>query len=110
MKRGDIFEGKYQVLWPGSGYPEEEAKNTCEWIGELGKSRKEEVEIAETICQKALGLLQDFAEKLRRIVCGELKTNAFALECEFRVLWKSGDYRDDQSPGREKSKPSSIQK
>ena len=53
---------------------------------ELGKSRKEEVESAETICQKALGLLQDFAEKLRRIVCGELKTNAFALECEFREL------------------------
>lgn len=86
LKRGDIFEGKYQVLWPDRDILEEEAKNTCEWIGELGKSRKEEVEFAETICQKALGLLQDFAEKLRKIVCGELKTNAFALECEFREL------------------------
>ena len=45
MKKGDIFEGKYQGLWPDQDILEEEAKSTCEWIGELGKSRKEDRDI-----------------------------------------------------------------
>lgn len=88
LKRGDVFEGKYQALWPDCNVIEEETQAALKHILSLKKIGSEEKTEAQNrgTYQEALTLLESFAEKLRQIVCDTLKTNAFALECEFRDL------------------------
>ena len=112
LKRGDIFEGKYQVLWPDCNVIEKETNETYNYLqslsGEEKTSRRENettekvseafastaeklpenepAEVSESGCEEALLRLETFADKLRQIICGTLKTNAYALECEFRDL------------------------
>lgn len=88
LKRGDVFEGKYQALWPDCNVIEEETQAALKHILSLKKIGSEENAEAQNrgTYEEALALLESFAEKLRQIVCGTLKTNAFALECEFRDL------------------------
>ncbi len=115
LKRGDTFEGKYQVLWPDCGVIEKETNETYAYIQSLEKAVSErENELTEKVsesaesvveklpenesaeaskysCEEALLRLENFADKLRQIICGTLKTNVYALECEFR------DLREDPS-------------
>ena len=128
LKRGDVFEGKYQALWPDCNVIKEETDAVFKHIQSLKrlpvKEIKNETKIqcnkksesenginnshellrdtstemektdideqkevaANGTCEEALAMLESFAQKLRQIVCGTLKTNAFALECEFRDL------------------------
>lgn len=118
LKRGDIFESKYQVLWPDCSVIEKETNETYAYIQSLEKTEKavsnrenefteevseavdtiveklpenEPAEVSKYSCEEALLRLENFADKLRQIICGTLKTNAYALECEFR------DLREDPS-------------
>ena len=113
LKRGDIFEGKYQVLWPDCNVIEKETNETYAYVQSLEKMEKavsereneftekvseavdsvaeklpenESAEVSKYSCEEALLRLENFADKLRQIICGTLKTNAYALECEFRDL------------------------
>lgn len=112
LKRGDIFEGKYQVLWPDCNVIEKETNETYNYIQSLNGEEKtssreneatekvsetlvstaekspenEPAEVSESGCEEALLRLENFADKLRQIICGTLKTNAYALECEFHDL------------------------
>ena len=113
LKRGDIFEGKYQVLWPDCSVIEKETNETYAYVQSLEKMEKavsereneftekvseavdsvaeklpenESAEVSKYSCEEALLRLENFADKLRQIICGTLKTNAYALECEFRDL------------------------
>ena len=90
LKRGDIFESKYQVLWPDCSVIEKETAENYAYIQSLEK-RENAVSNRENEFTEALLRLETFADKLRQIICGTLKTNAYALECEFR------DLREDPS-------------
>ena len=90
LKRGDIFESKYQVLWPDCSVIEKETAEKYAYIQSLEK-RENAVSNRENEFTEALLRLETFADKLRQIICGTLKTNAYALECEFR------DLREDPS-------------
>lgn len=90
LKRGDIFESKYQVLWPDCSVIEKETAENYAYIQSLEK-RENAVSNGENEFTEALLRLETFADKLRQIICGTLKTNAYALECEFR------DLREDPS-------------
>ena len=90
LKRGDIFESKYQVLWPDCSVIEKETAENYAYIQSLEK-RENAVSNSENEFTEALLRLETFADKLRQIICGTLKTNAYALECEFR------DLREDPS-------------
>lgn len=90
LKRGDIFESKYQVLWPDCSVIEKETAENYAYIQSLEK-RENAVSNRENEFTEALLSLETFADKLRQIICGTLKTNAYALECEFR------DLREDPS-------------
>lgn len=90
LKRGDIFESKYQVLWPDCSVIEKETAENYTYIQSLEK-RENAVSNRENEFTEALLRLETFADKLRQIICGTLKTNAYALECEFR------DLREDPS-------------
>ena len=90
LKRGDIFESKYQVLWPDCSVIEKETAENNAYIQSLEK-RENAVSNRENEFTEALLRLETFADKLRQIICGTLKTNAYALECEFR------DLREDPS-------------
>lgn len=90
LKRGDIFERKYQVLWPDCSVIEKETAENYAYIQSLEK-RENAVSNRENEFTEALLRLETFADKLRQIICGTLKTNAYALECEFR------DLREDPS-------------
>lgn len=85
LKRGDIFESKYQVLWPDCSVIEKETAENYAYIQSLEK-RENAVSNRENEFTEALLRLETFADKLRQIICGTLKTNAYALECEFRNL------------------------
>lgn len=85
LKRGDIFESKYQVLWPDCSVIEKETAENYAYIQSLEK-RENAVSNRENEFTEALLRLETFADKLRQILCGTLKTNAYALECEFRNL------------------------
>lgn len=118
LKRGDIFERKYQVLWPDCSVIEKETAENYAYIQSLEKRENavsnreneftedvseagdsvveklpenEPAEVSKYSCEEALLRLETFADKLRQIICGTLKTNAYALECEFR------DLREDPS-------------
>lgn len=118
LKRGDIFESKYQVLWPDCSVIEKETAENYAYIQSLEKRENavsnreneftedvseagdsvveklpenEPAEVSKYSCEEALLRLETFADKLRQIICGTLKTNAYALECEFR------DLREDPS-------------
>ncbi len=118
LKRGDIFERKYQVLWPDCSVIEKETAENYAYIQSLEKRENavsnreneftedvseagdsvveklpenEPAEVSKYSCEEALLRLETFADKLRQIICGSLKTNAYALECEFR------DLREDPS-------------
>lgn len=91
LKRGDIFEGKYQVLWPDCNVIEKETNETYNYLQLLSgeeKTSSRENETTEKVSEAFASLLrlENFADKLRQIICGTLKTNAYALECEFRDL------------------------
>lgn len=90
LKRGDIFESKYQVLWPDCSVIEKETAENYAYIQSLEK-RENAVSNRENEFTEALLRLETFADKLRQIICGTLKTNVYALECEFR------DLREDPS-------------
>ena len=90
LKRGDIFESKYQVLWPDCSVIEKETAENYAYIQSLEK-RENAVSNRENEFTEALLRLETFADKLRQIICGTLKTNAYALECELR------DLREDPS-------------
>lgn len=90
LKRGDIFESKYQVLWPDCSVIEKETAENYAYIQSLEK-RENAVSNRENEFTESLLRLETFADKLRQIICGTLKTNAYALECEFR------DLREDPS-------------
>ena len=90
LKRGDIFESKYQVLWPDCSVIVKETAENYAYIQSLEK-RENAVSNRENEFTEALLRLETFADKLRQIICGTLKTNAYALECEFR------DLREDPS-------------
>ena len=118
LKRGDIFESKYQVLWPDCSVIEKETAENYAYIQSLEKRENavsnreneftedvseagdsvveklpenEPAEVSKYSCEEALLRLETFADKLRQIICGTLKSNAYALECEFR------DLREDPS-------------
>ena len=112
LKRGDVFEEKYQVLWPDCNVIANETATAYEQICQLErihnsasedknealeitskennldreKAQECEPEVSDTSCKTSMQLLENFAEKLRQIICGTLKTNPFALECEFKKL------------------------
>ena len=69
---------------------EKETAENYAYIQSLEK-RENAVSNRENEFTEALLRLETFADKLRQIICGTLKTNAYALECEFR------DLREDPS-------------
>lgn len=74
LKRGDLFEEKYQVLWPDQQILAQEGSVELETLQEIEGAKE------------GMDLLLAFAGKLRQIVCGEVQISAFALECELRKL------------------------
>lgn len=67
LKRGDIFESKYQVLWPDCSVIEKETAENYAYIQSLEK-RENAVSNRENEFTEALLRLETFADKLRQII------------------------------------------